>query len=251
MLGLARFQSEENKNDTNNLSDEDIKKLESFTYKNTPKRAICIGNNVGGVFCVEDAVQSTNEIAASAIGFADDAKVLSVTQWEKEYEEIDNTFSEDGTIGEPSYPSVDDGHLEGGMGTVSTGEPDKAPVSTKTENLPLSLNGHYTGRTSSCNCQLRGTEKENPCSYQLNYPFSFNVSNNVIQWLETDFVGTITNINSSGDASYSVTDDGYRSNFTFHFYNVGNSKIAFNGTGSSSNYYRVAGVPDLNIYRNI
>lgn len=131
-------QAQDKQNDTNNLSDEDIKKLESFTYKGKSKRAICIGTgglSIGGsmtnVFCVEDAVTTITEIAFSAIGFADGTKILSVTQWEKEYEEIDNTFSKDGTISEPSYPSVEGGYLLEGMGTIGTSEPDKAPEPKK------------------------------------------------------------------------------------------------------------------------
>lgn len=239
----------ENNTDENQLSDN---QLESYTYKNVPKRAICIGNNVGGVYCVEDAVQSTNEIAASAIGFADGAKVLSVDQWNNEYKNVDNTFSEEGTIGEPvSNPTATGGHLEGGMGTISTGEPDEAPVPAKTttKKPPISFDGHYSGRTSNCNCTMRGTDKYNPCTDNSNYPFQFNVSNNVIQWLEKDVVGTMTNINSSGDAfySYSSNENGYSSKATFHFYGTNDGGIAFTGTGTSTNYYRSEAVPSIGI----
>lgn len=95
---------EKTQNDQNGSDNE----LESFTYKDSPKRAVCAGNNNSGVFCVEDAIQSTNEIAVSAIGFADGTKVLSVAQWGKNYE-----------------------HLEGGLGVISTGKPDQPPKPKK------------------------------------------------------------------------------------------------------------------------
>jgi hypothetical protein len=114
-----------------------LSELSAFTYKDKPKRAICIGNNVGGVFCVEDAVQSTNEIAASAIGFADGAKDLSPEQWNSQYAEVDGAFLADGSVGAPaSIPAITDGHLEGGMGTISTGEPI-IPAQTKKAVIPV------------------------------------------------------------------------------------------------------------------
>lgn len=122
----------QDKNNFNNNNLTNNAELESYTYKNSPKRAICIGNNIGGVFCVEDAAQSVNEIAASAIGFADGAKVLSVNQWNNEYKNIDDAFMDDGTIGAPvSNPTATGGHLEGGMGTISAGEPDAPPQPKK------------------------------------------------------------------------------------------------------------------------
>ena len=220
--------------------------LAVYTYKDVPKRAICIGNNVGGVFCVEEAVQSTNEIAASAMGFANNTKALTVDEWNNEYKDIDLAVLPADKTGEtgvaPSQPSAEGGHQEGGMGTVSTGESDKAPIPSK------SLDGHYTGHTSYCNCTIRGTDKYNPCTDNLNHVFSFDVSNNVIRWPATegyDF-GT-TNINSSGVASYSIVDGGYRSNFTFHFYGTNNGGVAFNGTGASNNYYRSEAIPSINM----
>jgi len=111
--------------------------LSSFTYKDKPKRTICIGNNAGGVFCVEDAVQSTNEIAASAIGFADGEKILSVEQWNSEYQQVDGAFLADGSIGAPvSTPTAAEGHLEGGMGTINTGEPAIPPQPKKPLTKP-------------------------------------------------------------------------------------------------------------------
>lgn len=232
---------------TNDAAINDAKKyadsLAAYNYDNATKRAICIGNNVGGVFCVEEAVQSTNEIAASAMGFADNTKALTVDEWNNEYEDIDLAVLPAGTTGEsPSQPSAEGGHQEGGMGTVSTGESDKAPIPSK------SLDGHYTGHTSYCNCIMRGTDKYNPCTDNLNHVFSFDVSNNAIRWPVTegyDF-GT-TNINSSGVASYSIVDGGYRSNFTFHFYGTDNGGVAFNGTGASNNYYRSEAIHSINM----
>jgi len=104
-------QNDQNENNSDNSLVDDIEKLESYTYKDLPKREVCIDNNTNDVFCVEDAVQSTNEIAASAIGFADGTKVLSVAQWGKNYE-----------------------HLEGGLGVISTGKPDQPPKPKKSTN---------------------------------------------------------------------------------------------------------------------
>lgn len=102
---------EKTQNDQNGSDNE----LESFTYKGSPKREVCIGtgglsvgNQNANKYCVEEAVQSVNEIAVSAIGFADGTKVLSVDQWGKNYE-----------------------HLEGGLGVISTGEPDQPPKPKK------------------------------------------------------------------------------------------------------------------------
>lgn len=108
--------------------------LASYTYKNVPKRAICIGNNVGGVFCVEEAVQSVYEIAASAVGFADNTKTLTADEWNNEYEDIDLAVLSADRIEEigiaPSQPSAEGGHQEGGMGTIQQGEPTVAPKTT-------------------------------------------------------------------------------------------------------------------------
>lgn len=89
--------------------------MESYTYKGTPKRAVCIGtggvstgNQTTNVFCVEDAVTTITEIAFSAIGFTDGTKALSVDQWNKA-----------------------GWHLLEGMGVIGTSEPDKAPEPKK------------------------------------------------------------------------------------------------------------------------
>ncbi len=108
-----------------------LKDLKAYKYKSSEKRATCIGNNVGGVFCVQDAVQSVNEIAASAIGFADGAKILSVDQWNNGFEHIDDAFTSQGEVGIPvSNPTAAGGHMEGGMGTINTGEPYIPPKTT-------------------------------------------------------------------------------------------------------------------------
>jgi len=109
---------EKTQNDQNGSDNE----LEPFTYKDSPKRAVCVGNNNSSVFCVEDAVQSTNEIAVSAIGFADGTKILSIDQWGKNYE-----------------------HLEGGLGVISQGETDKAPDSVKTNTSSGTLGINWDG----------------------------------------------------------------------------------------------------------
>jgi len=138
--------------------------LAGYTYKDIPKRAVCIGNNVGGVFCVEEAVSSTNEIAASAVGFAAGTKSLTVSQWDNEYKDIDVAVLPADTTGEaPSTPSANDGHREGGMGTISTGEPiatpePKTPAKTPTPTPPPAApwDGVYTN-DNGCSPPIGGS----------------------------------------------------------------------------------------------
>ncbi len=112
--------------------------LLTYTYKDKPKRAICIGrggtstgNSAGNVFCVEDAVQSTNEIAASAIAFANQTKSLTEDQWNNGYKNVDNAFLPDGTIGvSVSKPIVEIESLEDGQGVIKTTEQKVVPKST-------------------------------------------------------------------------------------------------------------------------
>lgn len=137
---------EKNKNAENTAVSNDASKyaeaLAGYTYKDIPKRAICIGNNAGGVFCVEEAVSSTNEIAASAVGFAAGTKPLTVSQWDNEYQDIDLAALPANTTGEtgeaPSQPSAEGGHQEGGMGTIEEGEPKSAPASKPSSPAPTS-----------------------------------------------------------------------------------------------------------------
>lgn len=142
--GQTQQQQTQNENDSNNYLLNDTE-LESFTYKGSPKREVCIGtgglsvgNENANKYCVEEAVQSVNEVAVSAIGFADGAKVLSVVQWEKEYEEIDDILA--------NKPSVEGGHLLEGMGVIGTSEPDippqpmKATSKPKTQTKPVHTN---------------------------------------------------------------------------------------------------------------
>jgi hypothetical protein len=96
----------------------------SYAYSDT-KRAICIGNNAGGVFCVEEAVSLTNEIAASAIGFAEREKALSVDEWNNGYKDIDLALDIEPEA--PSQPTAAGGHKEGGLGTISQGTPTVTP----------------------------------------------------------------------------------------------------------------------------
>ena len=104
----------------------------AYVYSET-KRAICIGNNVGGVFCVEEAVSLTNEIAASAIGFAERGEALSVDEWNSGYKNIDLALGiePEAPSGQvetpPSQPTAAGGHKEGGLGTVSQGTPTVTP----------------------------------------------------------------------------------------------------------------------------
>jgi len=124
--------------------------LANYSYDNVSKRTICIGtggastgNETTRKYCVEDAVQSTNEIAASAIGFAEGTEDLTLFQWDKEYQEIyfalgtpvenpiqsDTNTSQTGAA--PSKPTAEGGHKEGGQGTVQQGEPIAAPEPVK------------------------------------------------------------------------------------------------------------------------
>ncbi len=111
-----------------------------FSYGNTAPRKICIGTgglSVGdhttNVFCVEDAIQSTNEIEASTIGFAEGKKGAE--------DDWDNNWHKEGGLGVISQtpttnssghsPAVqafydgcqNKGGLVGGAGTVKGGLP--------------------------------------------------------------------------------------------------------------------------------
>ncbi len=108
--------------------------LTSYTYANVPTYTICMGYNgtatrTSGTngYCLQDAVQSTNEIAASAIGFSESTKSLTVNQWDNEYQQIDLALQPPAneTGAAPSKPAITNGHTEGGMGTVSNGSKDR------------------------------------------------------------------------------------------------------------------------------
>jgi len=107
-----------------------------YNYKDAPARKICIGrggtstgNSSTNMYCVEEAISSTNEIAASAIGFAAENKSITVNAWDNQFAEIEKIpeVAADQAGQAPSTPTTAGGHLEGGMGTVSTGEPTQPP----------------------------------------------------------------------------------------------------------------------------
>jgi type IV secretory pathway TrbF-like protein len=170
--------------------------LAVYTYKDVPKRAICIGNNVGGVFCVEEAVQSTNEIAASAMGFANNTKALTVGEWNNEYQDIDLAVLPADTTGEaPSTPSANDGHKEGGMGTISTGEPDKAPA-------PAQKKGGIWDGTYDLQGTCLDTRHSDYYSWSTADKDQFTVENNVINPIPSDYITDSTfNANIAIDAN--------------------------------------------------
>lgn len=138
--------------------------LSTYAYDDAHKRVICIGtggteNKANGgtgshKFCVEDAISSTNEIAASAIGFVEGTKKLTAEQWDNEYKNIDLALglesetpsqpaTTDGQVETPpSQPSASGGHKEGGIGTVQQGEPIVAPEPTQ-ENKGGIWDGYY------------------------------------------------------------------------------------------------------------
>jgi flagellar basal body-associated protein FliL len=156
--------------------------LNTYSYKDVPNRKVCIGrggtaSSAGGnVYCVEDAVTSTNEITASAIGFAESTKALSVNQWNNEYQDIDLAILPAGTTGQaPSTPSANGGHQEGGMGTISNGEPSTPP---KPAAPPAQKGGYWDGEyhgegTFACTGSEPLTGQEIAVSVKNNGAFSY------------------------------------------------------------------------------
>jgi predicted nucleic acid-binding Zn ribbon protein len=112
-----------------------------YMYDEKISRTICIGT--GGTsdrtngaadsnkYCIEETIQSTNEIAASAIGFAQ-GESLTVTDWDEKFAKIESiTLPEVSDVAgeEPSVPSAEGGHKDESAG-ITTGKPD-APIPTK------------------------------------------------------------------------------------------------------------------------
>lgn len=112
---------------TNNKSDS------PYSYGDTAPRKICIGNNANGVFCVEDAVQSVNEIEASTIGFAEGKKGATDdwnNGWHKEggLGVISQTPTNNSAGQSPAVQAFYNdckgkGGIVGGAGTVKSGLP--------------------------------------------------------------------------------------------------------------------------------
>lgn len=115
-----------------------------FVYGDMPVRKICIGNNVGGVFCVEDAIQSTNEIGASTINF---------TEGEKGAEDDWN----------------DGWHREGGLGVIG-GNPTNSSEHSTLQAFYDSCqnNGGLIGGTGTIKSGLPTTESGYTCEYKIN-----------------------------------------------------------------------------------
>lgn len=158
-----------------------------YSYEDVKPRKICIGRGGTGtgpnngsatnVYCVEEAISSTNEIAASAIGFAQ-GKSMTVNNWDKQFAEIDKIPLPEVATGQtgqqPSTPSAAGGHLGEGMGTISTGEPIQPPKpeAKKEETKPWTWDGNYTG-TQKVTCS-DGSERSSTNGV--------SVENNKLDW---------------------------------------------------------------------
>lgn len=193
-----KIKSTEEQTVTDDTATKDAEKyadsLAAYDYNNTPKRVVCIGtggteNRTGGEagshkFCVEDAVSLTNEIAASAIDFANSTKSLSVDKWNSEYRAIDLALgtasempSQPATTGgktkiPPSQPSTNKlpasgGHKEGGQGTIQQGEPIASPELTP-QNKGGIWDGTYKLGPASCSCRNLSDFSHDCATYKRN-----------------------------------------------------------------------------------
>jgi hypothetical protein len=197
--------------------------LAQYNYDEVPERTLCIAgappHGTNG-YCIQDAVTSTNEIAASAVGFSDGTKSLTPEQWNYQYGTIELAL---GTINEmppepvdttgvsptksaaggqtgaapskppaaggqtgtaPSKPSAEGGHLEGPMGEVKQGEPTVTPEPTEPAEQHQGWDGIYNLSAGNCTCENFSTAPNiNDCAKEILSPVekSLFVYNNVVQ----------------------------------------------------------------------
>jgi hypothetical protein len=141
----------------------------AYRYDESERPQICLGAHAMGTYCAEDVIQSTQGIAASAIGFASGDDV-SLDDWDNEFEDIEKALPEAGTTGtEPSVPSVEGGHEEGGLGVVSEDSPAagaQLPKAAKAFSAECQGKGGYVGGANQDKGRLATTESGYHCNYK-------------------------------------------------------------------------------------
>lgn len=242
----AEETADEEQTAANDEAAEYAEALANYSYDNVPKRSICIGtggtstgNETTRKYCVEDAIQSTNEIAASAIGFAEGTKSLSVEQWNYQYSALELAL---GTINElpaqptptggqvgtpPSKPTVDGGHKEGGQGTIQQGEPIATPEPTQKQggiwDGYYKLSGNCTEVCSGGVCALAnalgGEESTQTKQYSQNESI-YVFKNKITRYNEEVVAPGI--INSSGYAKI-ITSSEFGWHEQYQFTRTGNA----------------------------
>ncbi|MCK9185897.1 zinc-ribbon domain-containing protein [Candidatus Gracilibacteria bacterium] len=169
-----------------------------FTYEDITPRAVCIGTgglSVGdhstNVFCVADAVSSTNEIAASAIGFASGEKDAEAN-WQKAWENFDELIPESEVGIPPSWPTIEGGKpidTSKGVTQDTTNMVNGKPATTQTVQVfsPLvqlfydqcTARKGIVGGTGKVMDRIPTTEAGYRCEYKIDSP---NYGKNVPCW---------------------------------------------------------------------
>jgi hypothetical protein len=176
------------------------------------------------MYCVEEAISSTNEIAASAIGFAAENKSITVNAWDNQFAEIEKIPDvAAGQAGQaPSTPTADNGHKEGGMGTISTGEPDKAPNPVKPTPAPEEKVGIWDGTYNLIGTGHSQCPNSNPGCYLVNPSYIGQETDTIfVTNDEIDLDGN-RHIDSNGHSSF-VFNDIIPLEYNFQFTKAGNS----------------------------
>lgn len=211
----------------------------NYSYDNVPKRSICIGtggtsagNETTRKYCVEDAVQSTNEIAASAIEFAQGTETLTTTEWDEENQEIEYALgltseASGQTRAVPGKPSAEGGHKEGGQGVVKQGEPIATPEPAQkkggTWDGYYQLSGNCTEVCSGGICALSQALGGEGIGHTKQYSqnASFHVYDNKISRYNEEVVGP--GIISSNGYAKIITSAELGWHEEFQFTQTGNS----------------------------
>ncbi len=145
---------------------------EPFKY-GQPIRNVCLNiTGVAGAYCAQAAIQSVNEIAASAIGFAE-GENIDEEEWEQDWEEIEKIPLPEGTAGqEVSQPSVEGGHLLEGEG-ITEGESVLEIELSPTVRIfynQCQAKGGIVGGSGKVMARMPTTESGHKCEYKTDSP---------------------------------------------------------------------------------
>ncbi len=145
----------------NSASNQDKTQTSAVHVYGGKTRQVCIGNNIGGVFCVAEALQRTHEIAASAIGFAENGGGKEI--WDSAWANLDMQYQQ------PSTPSIAGGKaIETGAG-VTAGKTAVPPDLTPTQKVFYAdcvAKGGYIGGANQDKGRLPTTEGGAHCNYK-------------------------------------------------------------------------------------
>ncbi|MBU0648672.1 hypothetical protein KJ969_00980 [Patescibacteria group bacterium] len=138
-----------------------------------PKRDVCIPGKTAS-YCAEPVAQSTNEIAASAVGFAT-GDTTAEADWEKAWQDIDKILPPEGMVGpEVGQPGIEGGHVTEGAGITIGESAFGGETATPTQYSPrvqifhdaCAAMGSYVGGANKNKDRLPTTESGYHCNYK-------------------------------------------------------------------------------------